>query len=96
MGPSIDFMMRRHLPADVDLLKQALKRPKIKKTDIEKGLGKKVKNKEVDEMGDLRGRVHIAKQDLNKLQMRKMKGLKTRINEEDEEGDSRPLKRSKM
>jgi len=96
MGPSIDFTMRRHLPADVDLLKQALKRPKIKKTDIEKGLGKKIKNKDVDDMGDLRGRVHIAKQDLNKLQMRKMKGLKARINEEDEDGDSRPLKRSKI
>lgn len=96
MGPSIDFTMRRHLPADVDLLKQALKRPKIKKIDIEKGLGKKIKNKEVDDMGDLRGRVHIAKQDLNKLQMRKMKGLKTRIDEEDEDGDSRPLKRSKI
>ena len=48
----------------------------MKKTDIEKGLGKKWKNKDVDEMGDLRGRVHVAKQNLDKLQMRKMKGLK--------------------
>jgi len=27
-------------------------------------------------MGDLRGRVHVGKQDLGKLQTRKMKGLK--------------------
>ena len=41
-----------------------------------KGLGKKKKNLEVDEMGDLRGRIHVGKQDLGKLQTRKMKGLK--------------------
>lgn len=28
-------------------------------------------------MGDLRGRVHVGKQDLAKLQTRKMKGLKS-------------------
>ena len=69
-------MLRRHQEPDAELLKQALKRPKLKKSDVEKGLGKKKKNMEVDEMGDLRGRVHIAKQDLGKLQTRKMKGLK--------------------
>ncbi|KAJ7890659.1 Brix-domain-containing protein [Mycena olivaceomarginata] len=57
-------------------LKLALKTPKLKKTDIEKGLGKKRKNIEVDEMGDLRGQIHVGKQDLGKLQTRKMKGLK--------------------
>ena len=30
---------------------------------------------EVDEMGDLRGRIHVGKQDLGKLQTRKMKGV---------------------
>ncbi|KNZ81891.1 Ribosome production factor 2 like protein, partial [Termitomyces sp. J132] len=76
MGPNLDLSLRRHKTADPDLMKQALKRPKLKKADVESGLGKKQKNMEVDEMGDLRGRVHIAKQDLNKLQTRKMKGLK--------------------
>ncbi|KAE9408373.1 Brix-domain-containing protein [Gymnopus androsaceus JB14] len=73
MGPSMDLVLRRHTNPDPELLKQAMKRPKLQKTDVEKGLGKKKKNMEVDEMGDLRGRVHVGKQDLNKLQTRKMK-----------------------
>jgi ribosome production factor 2 len=76
MGPSLDMRLRRHTPPDPELLKLALKTPKLKKTDIEKGLGKKRKNIEVDEMGDLRGQIHVGKQDLGKLQTRKMKGLK--------------------
>lgn len=76
MGPHLDLVLRRHQEPDPELLKQALKRPKLKKTDVEKGLGKKKKNMEVDDMGDLRGRVHVGKQDLGKLQTRKMKGLK--------------------
>ncbi|KAI0003342.1 Brix domain-containing protein [Russula compacta] len=76
MGPSLDLSLRRHQPADPELWKAALRRPKLKKQDVEKGLGKKRKNLEVDEMGDLRGHVHIAKQDLTKLQTRKMKGLR--------------------
>jgi len=94
MGPSLDLMMRRHLPADAELLKQSLKRPKLKKPDVEKGLGKKVKNQGVDEMGDLRGRIHIAKQDLGKLQTRKMKGLRNDSDESDE--DLPPPKRRKI
>ncbi|PPQ68284.1 hypothetical protein CVT24_005100 [Panaeolus cyanescens] len=91
MGPSLDMSLRRYQDADPELLKQAMKRPKLKKTDVEKGLGKKRKNMEVDEMGDLRGRVHIAKQDLSKLQTRKMKGLKAGLDGDmdvDEDGDS--------
>ncbi|KAK0487279.1 Brix domain-containing protein [Armillaria novae-zelandiae] len=87
MGPSLDMALRRHEVADAEMVKQALKRPKMKKKEVEQGLGKKRKNLEVDEMGDLRGRVHVGAQDLNKLQTRKMKGLK-----DDEE---RPGKRSK-
>lgn len=87
MGPSLDLVLRRHQPADTELLKQAMKRPKLKKTDVEKGLGKKKKNLEVDEMGDLRGRVHVGKQDLGKLQTRKMKGLKVGADEEEGEGE---------
>ncbi|KAJ7596766.1 Brix domain-containing protein [Mycena floridula] len=76
MGPSVDFVVRRHQDPDAELLKQAMRRPKLKKTDVESGLGKKRKNMEVDEMGDLRGRVHVGKQDLSKLQSKKMKGLR--------------------
>lgn len=87
MGPSLDLSLRRHLPPNPDLLKAALRRPKMAKKDVEKGVGKKRKNLEVDEMGDLRGRVHVAKQDLGGLQTRKMKGLKASRFEEDGEED---------
>ncbi|KAI1787747.1 Brix-domain-containing protein [Ganoderma leucocontextum] len=76
MGPSLDLRLRRHTDADPEMMKQALRRPKLRKQEVEKGLGKKRKNMEVDEMGDLRGRIHVGKQDLGKLQTRKMKGLK--------------------
>jgi ribosome production factor 2 len=75
-----------------------MRRPKMKKTEVEKGLGKKRKNMEVDEMGDLRGRVHVTKQDLGKLQTRKMKGLKARAGEEEvdeESGEEEEVSRRK-
>ncbi|KIK42270.1 hypothetical protein CY34DRAFT_24016 [Suillus luteus UH-Slu-Lm8-n1] len=87
MGPFLDLSLRRHQAADPEMWKAALRRPKLKKQDLEKGLGKKKKNMEVDEMGDLRGRVHIAKQDLGKLQTRKMKGLKSLGHGTFEDGD---------
>jgi ribosome production factor 2 len=37
MGPSLDLVLRRYQPADAELLKQAMKRPKMKKVDVEKG-----------------------------------------------------------
>ncbi len=78
MGPSIDFSLRRQQEADEEMLKAALKRPKLAKTDVEKGLGRKRKNIETDEMGDRVGKIHLKKQDLSKMQGRKMKGLKVR------------------
>ncbi|KAI0066300.1 Brix-domain-containing protein [Artomyces pyxidatus] len=100
MGPSLDLVLRRHQAADPEVWKLAMRRPKLKKQDVEKGLGKKRKNMEVDEMGDLRGRVHVAKQDLGKLQTRKMKGLKKMPGEADgadseDSGDGHPRKRQK-
>ena len=85
MGPSLDLSLRRHQLADSELWKAAMRQPKLKKQDVEKGLGKKRKNLEVDEMGDLRGRVHVAKQDLTKLQTRKMKGLSSAPGEDESE-----------
>jgi len=78
MGPSIDLSIRRTQSADEEMMKQALKRPKMVKRDVEKGLGRKRKNVETDEMGDKVGRIHLGKQDLGKMQGRKMKGLKVR------------------
>ena len=91
MGPSLDLTLRRHTEADPELWKQAMRRPKARKQDVEKGLGRRRKNMEVDEMGDLRGRIHVGRQDLAKLQTRKMKGLKPGRDEgpvggEDEDG----------
>ena len=110
MGPSLDLRLRRHTTADPEMMKQALKRPKLRKQEVEKGLGKKRKNMEVDEMGDLRGRIHVGKQDLGKLQTRKMKGLKPGRDEdmvddgdedgpgveEDEEEDGRRRKKRRV
>lgn len=76
MGPSIDFSVRRSQMPDDEMLRQANKRPKISKTNMENGLGKKKKNIETDAMGDRVGKIHLVKQDLAKMQGRKMKGLK--------------------
>jgi ribosome production factor 2 len=86
MGPAIDIHVRRIQAPDPVLLKESLKRPKLAKKDVTSGLGKKKKNLEVDEMGDLRGQLHVSKQDLNKMQTRKMKGLK-KGRDVDDEGD---------
>ena len=77
MGPSIDFSVRRTQEANEEVWKMATKKAKIAKTDVEKGLGKKRKNIETDEMGDRVGRIHVGRQDLGKLQARKVRALKT-------------------
>ena len=78
MGPSMDLALRRFTEPDPVLLAAALKRPKMAKRDVEKGLGdkKKMRNREVDEMGDLRGRVHLGKQDLSGVRRKGVKALK--------------------
>ena len=81
MGPHFDLVLRRNREADEEMMKAALKRPKIAKKDVESGLGKKRKNFEVDEMGDLRGRVHVGRQNLDKLQRKKVKALRDDDNE---------------
>lgn len=89
MGPNFDFKVRRRQEADPDVLKQALRRPKVAKKDVEKGLGKKRKNIETDDMGDKVGRIHLGKQELGKLQVRKMKGLrKFKSDREDDKSDA--------
>uniref|UniRef100_V9KUK6 Ribosome production factor 2 homolog n=1 Tax=Callorhinchus milii TaxID=7868 RepID=V9KUK6_CALMI len=76
MGPSFNFVLRRtHLASD-DLYKKALKQPKALKA-------KKKKNISQDVFGTTYGRIHMQKQDLSKLQTRKLKGLKKRKGEKD-------------
>ena len=88
MGPSIDLSVRRVQSADEQMLRHAMKRPKLVKGDVEKGLGTKRKNVETDEMGDQVGRIHLGRQDLGKMQGRKMKGLKLgRANARKAEGE---------
>ncbi|XP_062510254.1 ribosome production factor 2 homolog [Corticium candelabrum] len=69
IGPSLDFSMRRSHLASEDLMREALKQPKELKA-------KKKKNVGYDAFGTKTGRIHMQRQDLSKLQTRKMKGLK--------------------
>uniref|UniRef100_A0AAQ4RU02 Ribosome production factor 2 homolog n=1 Tax=Gasterosteus aculeatus aculeatus TaxID=481459 RepID=A0AAQ4RU02_GASAC len=74
IGPSFDLVLRRtHLASD-DLFKFSHRRPKALKV-------KKKKNISRDAFGTKFGRVHMQKQDLSKLQTRKMKGLRKRRGE---------------
>ncbi|KAJ2785269.1 rRNA-binding ribosome biosynthesis protein rpf2 [Coemansia javaensis] len=81
MGPSLDLRIRRvRYPAD-DMWKQAIRMPKELKEP-------KVKNITRDGLGDKYGRVHLGKQDISKLQTRKVKALRKRL-------DSRPAKKQR-
>lgn len=50
-------------------MKEACKKPKELKVS-------KKKNISTDGLGNTHGRIHLGKQDINKIQTRKMKGLK--------------------
>ncbi|KAL3277352.1 hypothetical protein HHI36_012702 [Cryptolaemus montrouzieri] len=69
IGPRIDLTLRRSKLPSEDLLKEASKKPRELKVH-------KKKNISTDALGTTHGRIHIGKQDINKLQTRKMKGLK--------------------
>lgn len=69
IGPSLTLHLRRNIFASEDLMKRACKQPKQLKPN-------KVKNIKKNVFGTKLGRVHMTKQDLGKLQTRKMKGLK--------------------
>ncbi|KAL3233557.1 Ribosome biogenesis protein RPF2 [Nakaseomyces bracarensis] len=81
VGPRLDFKIGRVRTPSPELEKEAYKR--AKQTEV-----KVKKNVEIDGMGDKLGRIHMGKQDLNKMQTRKMKGLKSKFDQDgDEEGD---------
>ena len=80
MGPRMDLRIGRSRPADEGLLKEAMRKPR--------GTEEKTKkNIHLDPMGDKIGRIHMGIQDLRKLQTRKMKGLKRRLEDIDGRGD---------
>lgn len=69
LGPRIDFTIRRSRLPTEDLMKQACRKPKELKKIIKKNIT-------VDGLGTKHGRIHVGKQNVAKLQTRKMKGLK--------------------
>ncbi|KAG6453447.1 hypothetical protein O3G_MSEX008168 [Manduca sexta] len=69
IGPSIDFKLRRTKLASDDLYKEACKIPRELKPIKKKNISR-------DAFGSKMGRIHMGKQDINRLQTRKMKGLK--------------------
>lgn len=77
-GPRVDFAVRRSKLPSEDLMKQACRRPKELKIA-------KTKNISVDNLGTKHGRIHIGKQEINKIQTRKMKGLKKTPEEKKEQ-----------
>ncbi|XP_075975520.1 ribosome production factor 2-like protein Non3 [Anticarsia gemmatalis] len=69
IGPSIDFKLRRTRLGSDDLYKEACRVPQEAKTLVKKNISR-------DAFGSKLGRIHMGKQDINRLQTRKMKGLR--------------------
>ncbi|XP_053694783.1 ribosome production factor 2 homolog [Sabethes cyaneus] len=86
MGPRMDLTIRRTKIASDDLYKTAMRQPAILKVA-------KRKNVSRDELGNVHGRVHVGKQDINSIQTRKMKGLKKTA---DEKKENRAAKKRKL
>ncbi|KAL3475408.1 tRNA synthetases class I-domain-containing protein [Aspergillus californicus] len=82
IGPKFDFKVGRTQEAPADVLKDAMKQGKRPNEEI-----RNKKNVNIDVIGDKVGRVHLNKQDLSDLQLRKMKGLKRRAGGESDEED---------
>ncbi|ETV97808.1 hypothetical protein H310_09157 [Aphanomyces invadans] len=70
MGPRFDLSFRRHKFGSADMMKVACKKPK-------ELAPKKVKNVSRDELtGDKIGRIHLDKQDIYSMQVRRVKALR--------------------
>lgn len=69
IGPSIDFSLRRTKIASEDLYKLARKQPKQLKVGMKKNMSR-------DQLGNKHGRVHVGKQNIGKVQTRKVRALK--------------------
>jgi len=90
-GPFIDFSIRRFKTPDLDVWKKATKHfvQKVgEKSNKEKK--EKMKNVDIDEMGDRVGKIHVGKNQTEELErggvrLKYMKGLKRGRDEEEEE-----------
>lgn len=69
IGPSIDFSVRRTKIASDDLYKLSRKQPKELRTKLKKNISR-------DQLGNTHGRVHVGKQNITRIQTRKVRALK--------------------
>lgn len=69
IGPNIDFSVRRTKIAAEDLYKLARKQPKQLKPTQKKNISR-------DQLGNKHGRVHVGRQQIGKVQTRKVRALK--------------------
>jgi len=76
IGPRFDFKIGRRLTPPPEVEKEAYAIPKQLQP-------KQKKNVSTDFMGDKVAQIHVGKQDLGKLQTRKMKGLKAKYDQDD-------------
>lgn len=70
MGPSFDLVIRRTSFAAKDLLKASIKKPRVAET-------RQTKNVSANEFGDKLGRIHLGRQDLSSMKVRRVKALRT-------------------
>lgn len=91
IGPRFDFKIGRRVTPPPEVWKDANQKPKQLQAKVKK-------NVSTDFMGDKVAQIHLGKQDLSKMQTRKMKGLKARYDQdsdfdnesEDFENDNEP------
>ncbi|CAM9704314.1 unnamed protein product [Sphacelaria rigidula] len=69
MGPSMDLVIRRTSFAATDLWKASIKKPRVAET-------RKTKNISENEFGDKVGRIHLGRQDLSSMKVRRVKALR--------------------
>ncbi|XP_071455647.1 ribosome production factor 2 homolog [Hetaerina americana] len=89
IGPSFGLVLRRTKIASADLMKIACRTPQEAKNRPKKNITKNV-------LGTTLGRVHIKKQRIDKLQTRKLKGLRKTAEERKAERKALIQKRRKM
>lgn len=80
IGPRLDFKIGRRITPAPEVEKDALTKPKQLQAKVKK-------NVSTDFMGDKVAQIHLGKQDLDKLQTRKMKGLKERYDQVSDDDD---------
>ncbi|PAA92347.1 hypothetical protein BOX15_Mlig013633g1 [Macrostomum lignano] len=89
MGPRFGLRLRRHKVATPEQFKQARRQPKVATI-------KKIKNIVPDDgLGNRLGRVHVGRQELDKLQTRKVKALK-RPREDFNAADGKKIKKRRL